>query len=165
MSKAKYSVAFVEPSEVDSQRFREAVEETFRYIVNLFDNKEKLALCVVCGRLFKSPMPQAKVCSRKCRIYYTATLKRLRHGKPSHFTLRLRQTLLYLFLWLAVLHGRLSPEILGVSDPAFLPPPLPPKALATIFGSHSDFLQSDFLQKWLALFDRLSSESKGGREK
>jgi len=100
--------------------------EAFAHTVKQFVGEKCLAICLGCGKWFVSHLPQTRVCSPACRNFVTYTLNVLHGGGLRHTDRRLRQSPLYLFLYLAVKRGILPPQLLGEERPEDLPHPLFP---------------------------------------
>jgi len=100
--------------------------EEFAHTVKQFVGEKRLAICLGCGKWFVSDLPQTRVCSRSCRNFVTTILSVLHSGGLRHTDRRLRQSPLYLFLYLAVKKGILPPRLLGEERPEDLPHPLFP---------------------------------------
>jgi len=114
--------------------------EEFVHTVKQFVGEKRLAICLGCGKWFLSSLPQTRVCSPACRNYVTYILNVLHEGGLRHTDRRLRQSPLYLFLYLAVKKGILPPRLLGEEHPEDLPHPLLPVSELTKLAEVLDIM-------------------------
>jgi len=123
--KATYQLKIINKEGIPKEIRRMVLTEAFGYTVNTASSKEaKVGYCLVCGKWFMSPVTTVRACSRKCRIYLSSILSRIRSKSVQLITRKFRKTPLYLFLYIAVREGYLPPEVLGEEKPTNIPTPL-----------------------------------------
>jgi len=163
--KTKYLTKPIQKDAYPQPILRLVLTEAFCYTVNHFTEEGKISYCLVCGKWFLTSRPQTRACSKRCRNYLTHIVYRLHCRKLNQISRRFRQTPLYLFLYLAVKEGILSPRLLGEEKPEDLPPPiLSPTDFVELFGMSTSQIGKELSEGVRKLLREKNPKEEGKRE-